>query len=244
MLVALDFAVDLGAPVGDQDVADRVLVQQFGERPVAGVGPGVVAHQLLHLDSFGGEGGKAALDKARDGRRLLVRVELAVDPASVVVEEGVDKFVSDPHPFLGSAAMPITGDRVTGPCETGEAFRVHVQQIAGTRPLVAAARLARLARLTGDPGPFERPPDGRVRVTGLTCDQPRPPARPPPGRTDPRLLIGRQKPRAVVRPRGTILKTHKQPTLLGRRFQPASPPLTRGRRRDAAASRRLPARAA
>src|ERR1700675_3019645 len=76
----------------------------------------------------------------------------------------------------------------------------------------------------------------------LAGDQPRPPTRALSRGADP-LLLGRgQEPRQPVRPRRTILKTTQRRALLDRRGRPATPPLTRGRRRDAAASRRLATR--
>src|SRR5438270_3372393 len=92
--------------------------------------------------------------------------------------------------------------------------------------------------------PAERPPDGRVRVAGLAGDQPRPPAAATPRRADPGLLARRQQARAAMRPRGTILETTQRATLLQPGLPPTRPPLARSRRRDAAASRRLPARVA
>ena len=174
----------------------------------------------------------------------LVAVELAVGVAGVVVDERVHPLVADPHPFLGAGAVAVAGDGVAGPGEADEAFAVDVQQIAGAGPLVAAWLLARLPRRPRDPGPLERPPDGRVRMPGLAGDQPWPPAGAAPRRADPLLLDGRQQPRAAVRPRRAILETGQRPTLLERRLRPAPPPLTRRRRRDAAASRRLTTRTA
>src|SRR5258708_39798275 len=45
-------------------------------------------------------------------------------------------------------------------------------------------------------------------------------------------------------PRRTVLEAAKRSALLERGLRPASPPLARGRRRNAATSRRLPTRAA
>ena len=185
--------------------------------------------------------GEPALEEGGDGRRPFVWVELAVGEPRVIVDERVHELVADPHPLLGARHVPVAGDRVPGPQEASEALAVHVQQIAGAGPLVQARPLPRLPRRTRDPRPPERPPDGRVRVPGLAGDEPRPPARATPGRADPLLLRPRQKPRAALGSRGAILEADERLLLLGRGLRPAPPPLAGGRRRDAAASGRLPA---
>src|SRR5215204_3978860 len=150
----------------------------------------------------------------------------------------MDPLIADPHSFLGAGHVAIAGDGVAGTTEACEAFAVDVQQVAGARPLVQAWPLARLPRRSRDPSTAERPPDRRMPMTGLAGDQPWPPAGAAPGRTDPLLLSGRQQPRRAVRPRRPILETNKRSALLECRLRPAPPPLARGRRRDAAASRR------
>ena len=182
--------------------------------------------------------------KAVTVSRPLVAVELAVGVAGVVVDERVHPLVADPHPLLGAGAVAIAGDGVAGAGEADEALAVDVQQIAGTGPLVAAAACSR-ACLGGRemPARLQCSPDGRMRMTGLAGDQPRPPARATPCRADPLAARRRQQPRAAVRPRGAILEAGKRSPLLVRGLRPAPPPLARGRRRDAAASRRLPTRA-
>src|SRR5437764_3809230 len=69
-----------------------------------------------------------------------------------------------------------------------------------------------------------------------------PPARATPGGADPLLLACRQQPRRAVRPRRSILETAQRYALLERRLRPAPPPLTSGRRRNSAASRRCTTR--
>src|SRR5207244_8578175 len=94
----------------------------------------------------------------------------------------------DPQPPLGTAAVAVASDGMTGTCEADEAFAVDVQQVTGTGPLVATRPLARLLGPPRDPLPLERPPDGRVRVPGLAGDQPRTPTGAAPGGADPLLL--------------------------------------------------------
>ena len=176
LLVALDLPVDLWAARWDQEVAHTAVGEELGERPVAGVCPRVVAHQAFHLDPARGEVGESALDKAGDGCRLLVAVELAVGVAGVVVDDRVHPFEANPHPFLPAAAEAIACDSMAGPGEADKALRVDVEQIARARPLVEAWLLTRLPGQPRGPGAFQCPPHGRVRMTGLARDQPRPPA--------------------------------------------------------------------
>ena len=107
-------------------------------------------------------------------------------------------FVADPRSLLGTGAVAIAGDCVPGTAEADEAFAVDVEQIAGTWPLVPARLFARCLGRPRDPGPPQRPPDGRVRVAGLAGDQPRPPAAATPRRADPGVLARRQQARAAM----------------------------------------------
>jgi len=66
---------------------------------------------VLRLDPELTEVGQAALDEAGDGLGTLVRVELAVGVAGVVVDERAHPFVVDPHPLLAAAAMPVADAR-------------------------------------------------------------------------------------------------------------------------------------
>ena len=146
LLEALDLAVDLGPAGRDQQVTDALSCEQLGESMVAGVDPGVVADQPGGHDPLFGEGSQRPLNECRHRRRFLVAVQLAVGVAGVVVDKRVHPLVADMHPLLFAAAVPDAGDGVAGTAEADEPFRVDVQQVSGTRPLVQPRPLARLAR--------------------------------------------------------------------------------------------------
>src|SRR5947207_1001294 len=152
--------------------------------------------------------------------------------------------MADPHLLLLAGAVPVAGDRVPGTAEADEALAVDVQEIPRARPFVQPRPLARLPGRPRDPGPPERPPDGRVWMTELARDQPRSPAGATAGSADPLLLDRRQKPRRAAWSGRAILETAKRPPLLERRLRPAPPPLTSCGRRDATAPRRLTTRKA
>src|SRR5258708_8025429 len=133
---------------------------------------------------MGGVVGESALDEAGHGRCFLVAMELGVAEPGVVVDERVHPLVADPHPFLGAAAVAITGNGMTGPAEPDEAFGVDVEQITWAWPLVAAWLLARLLRPPWDPCPSARPRDRRMPMTRLAGAQPRAPPPSPPGSAD------------------------------------------------------------
>src|SRR5436190_5356795 len=84
--------------------------------------------------------------------------------------------MADPHLLLLAGAVPVAGDRVPWTAEADEALAVDVQEIPRARPFVQPRPLARLPGRPRDPGPPERPPDGRVWMTELARDQPRSPA--------------------------------------------------------------------
>jgi hypothetical protein len=89
------------------------------------------------------------LNSRSDGAQMVFRDVLGLIEAAGDVDAvpgwfaglGVNRLA-----LLGAGRVPITGDGVTGPGETNEAFRFDVQQVARAGPLVAARRFARLAR--------------------------------------------------------------------------------------------------
>src|SRR6266487_4977428 len=87
----------------------------------------------------------------------------------MVVDDRVRVVVADPrfgaHPLAG-ALRAITGDAVSGAQEARVAGDVHVQQVAGTGPLVAVGWLLGSSRRPRDPSPLEHLPDGRVCEAG------------------------------------------------------------------------------
>src|ERR1019366_4485413 len=84
------------------------------------------------------------------------------------------------------------------------AGRVHVQQVAGTRPLVASGGISGSSRSPREAMAMEHLPDRRVAVAGSSSHQARPPAGVPANLTDLLLLAGVQEPRRAMRTAGTI----------------------------------------
>jgi hypothetical protein len=86
-----------------------------------------------------------SLDEAGDRRRRLILVQFNVGEPRAVVDDRVRVVVADtrlgPHP-AATAMRAITGDGVAGPLEAGVARDIHVQQVAGTGPLVAVGRFS------------------------------------------------------------------------------------------------------
>ena len=66
---------------------DPVLGEQLSERPVVGVGPGVVGHDPLWLDAQRSIPVKRSADEGGDGVGALVGVQLGVGDARVVVDD-------------------------------------------------------------------------------------------------------------------------------------------------------------
>ena len=72
--------------------------------------------------------------------------QLAVGQARVVVDDRVEVVVAERVGLLPRRCVrAIAGDRVPGPAKARVALDVHVQQIAGARPLIADDLLARAA---------------------------------------------------------------------------------------------------
>src|SRR5436190_23966167 len=77
---------------------------------------------------------------------------------------------------LAVLARAVAGETMAGTLEAGVLADIHVQQIAGARPLVAVGGLACRPGWPRDPGPLEHFPDGRVAKAGRAGDQARPPS--------------------------------------------------------------------
>src|SRR5437660_8593309 len=102
------------------------------------------------------------------------------------------------HP-VSAALRAIASDSVAGPLEARIARRVHVQQVARTRPLVAVGGLARLLRRPRDAVAVEHLPDRRMRAAGGPGDQARSPAGAQPALTDALLRDRIEQARARAR---------------------------------------------
>src|SRR3954447_23358450 len=85
---------------------------------------------------------KRAGDEPGDGVGLLVWVQLAVGQPRVVIDHGVGVLVPAASFSISAAASAIAGDGVAGTYEPCVALRIHVQQVARARPLVAPSRRA------------------------------------------------------------------------------------------------------
>ena len=87
LVETLDLAVGAGGVWPGPEVADPVLGEQLSERPVVGVGPGVVGHDPLWLDAQRSIPVKRSADEGGDGVGALVGVQLGVGDARVVVDD-------------------------------------------------------------------------------------------------------------------------------------------------------------
>ena len=127
-------------------MADAALSEEFAQRVVVGVGPRAVGHHPPGRDLVGAEPGQGALQECDDGRGLFVGEQLAVGQSRVVIDDGVEVVVTERVIVLLGSAAAVAGDGVPRSPEPRIALDVHVEQIAGTRPLVAPKRFARRAR--------------------------------------------------------------------------------------------------
>ena len=182
--------------------------------------------------------GEGSFDEGGHGRCFLVWVELDVGEAGVVVNDRVRVVVADSrlraHPVARSPRA-IAGDAVAGPQEARIARDVHVQQIAGTGPLVAVGRLLGYSRAPREPVAAEHLPDRRVREPGRSGDQAWTPAGLSTAVADPFLQLGGEKTRRSVWTAGAIQQRIRQAAAI----EPAMPPTMRRRRRDTESGRRL-----
>jgi hypothetical protein len=121
-------------------VPDLLAVEQLAEVAALDVDPGVVGHQPLRHDPVLGEGAECPLEEASGRCCSLVGMDLGVSESRVVVDDRVD--VVDAVAPLAVLARAIAGQTVAGTREAGVLADVHMQQIAGARPLVAVGGLA------------------------------------------------------------------------------------------------------
>lgn len=92
----------------------------------------------------------------------------------MIIDQAVHPLIADSLPLLGAGGMPIAGDGVTGAGESGEPVRVHMQQVSGARPRVAARRFPWHAWETRQVSAPQCSPRRGMGMAGLTRDQPRP----------------------------------------------------------------------
>src|SRR5438477_11929351 len=91
---------------------------------------------------------------------------------------------------------------------------IHVQQIAGAGPLIAADGLTPLSRPVGKPVTVKHLPHRGVRKPGLTCHQTWPPATPPPPCADPLLSLSTQQPERAMRPTRPVRRPRQRTVAL------------------------------
>src|SRR5664280_3371594 len=166
---------------------DRAGVQQLTQGLVVDVGERVVAHQPLGDDPVVEEPVQCAACERGDGGGLLVVVDLWVGQPAAVIDDRVHVLPAD----ASGAFAAIAGQRVPRLGELAELLDVHVQQVPGTRPLVADDRWALGwlgARAASTPQHLMH---SRVRASDLHSDRPGTPAGPLAQLTDPFFLLAR-----------------------------------------------------
>ena len=239
LVEALELAVRARAVGRRGQVADAAAGEELAQRAVLHVAEGVVGHEPLGRDFPRGEEGERPLDEGGHRRGPLVRMELDVGQARVVVDDRVRVVVADarfrPHP-VARALRAVARDGVPGPREARRAGDVHVQEVARAGPLVAVGGLLQRPRRPRDPRPAQHLPDGRVGEAGRGRNEPRSPACRLAAGADALLELGSELARAAARPTRAIDKTGEAHARLSR-LAPAVPPAMRGRRRHAEGGR-------
>ena len=241
LLVPLDFAVDLRATDGDQQVAGARRGGQLAERAVAAVDEGVVGEQPPGPDPVRCVEGERALDERGDRRRPLVGVELAVGVAGSGRRRASARTRSPP---ASASPAPVRCRSPVTACPGLVKRPKRLLSMCSKSP--GHGHSYRRGRSRGCRGAREIPARLSVRHT-VACASPVSPAisrGPQPERRRAAQIRScsapGQEPWAAMRSRRAILEAGERPPLLGRRLRPAPPPLAGGRRRDATASRRLP----
>ena len=151
--------------------------EQLAQRSVASVAHRAVGHDPPRRDALGGKPGQRAFGEGGHGRGRLVGQQFAVDQPRVVIDDRVEVVVSERVGALQRRRATVAGHRVPGAPEARVALDVHVQQIAGTWPLVAPELLTRSAWRPRATMTAKDRVHRRVRNASLAGDQPRPPAR-------------------------------------------------------------------
>ena len=138
---AFDLAVGL-RPAGAGQLAGRAEVGQgLAPGEALAVGPGVVGQDALDaVDARRSEEGRGTAEEGGAGGGLLVRLDLAVGQAGVVVDGGVDEV--EAHAAAGGpAGLPAQDLVATAVGDPAQLLDVHVDQFAGPVALVAADQL-------------------------------------------------------------------------------------------------------
>jgi hypothetical protein len=164
--------------------------EELAQGAVVGVAPSVVAHQSLRRDAVPFKPRERSADELGDSLGALVAVQLDIGQAGVVIDDRVREVIAHPravsHP-AAAAPRAISGGTMTGSLKARVARGIHVQQITRARPLVATRSISRLTRASRETVAVKHLPDGRVRMTRLSRDQPRSPAGASPRFADPLL---------------------------------------------------------
>ena len=122
-----------------REVADLVAVELLPQVAAFDIDPGVVGHKSFRDDPVLGEEAEGAFEEAGGSRSALVRVDLRVGEAGVIVDDRVH--VIDAVAMVAVLAGAVTGEAVPRPLEPCVFADVHVQQVAGAGPLVTVSRL-------------------------------------------------------------------------------------------------------
>jgi hypothetical protein len=186
-------------------MVDGALGEEVAQAGVAGVGPGIVGLHAPGGDAVVFEEAERPLDERGHRCGLLVAVDLGVGQAAVVVDHRVTELPAHALALLGARGVTVAGHGVPGPQEARQALGVHLQQIAGTRPLIPADRLARCARRAAHLPAGQTARDRRVRQPELGGEQPWSPARPPARLTDTVMPLLADPRGLVMGRRGAIL---------------------------------------
>jgi len=142
---------------------DGARGEQLAQRAVVDVGEGIVGHQPLGDDAVVCEEVQRATGKRGDGGCLLVVVDLAVGQPRAVIDDRVHELPANP----ARALRAVAGQRVAGRLEAPQALGVHVQQVAGARPLIAEDRRALAGRRARAAAAAQNLVDRRVRPGDL-----------------------------------------------------------------------------
>jgi hypothetical protein len=241
-LVALDLAVALGGAGRDPALLDAALGEQVAQRAVVDVGPRVVGLQAPWRDAVGGEERQGACDEAGNGLGALVRMQLGVDQAGMVVDDRVAELPANTGFLLGAGGRAIPGDPVPGAGKAREALGVHLQQIARAGPLEPADLLARPRRPARYAAPSQATADRGVRHPELGRDQPGPPARPLASLADPVMDRVADPAGLAMRRRGPVLRPPARGPLGLTRLPVALDPVLHRRDAHPSPARRFAAR--
>src|SRR5690606_5407738 len=149
------------------------------------VGEGVVGHHSLDPgDAHGGEVDSCPPQEPGAGLGPFVGVDLAVGPAGVVIDHGVDVVIANAPAAVAVARGAAVGAPAAAVGDLAQLLHIHVDQLPGPGPLVAhggglggadllTGHRVQLAQV-GHAGAAQHPGDGARGHTELGADPVRP----------------------------------------------------------------------